>query len=42
MFDFAPESVENLFQDLVIGCFFFSGFLKELGLSKCSLLVVIF
>ena len=42
MFDFAPESVENLFQDLVIGSFFFSGILKEVGLSQFFLLVVIF
>ena len=42
IFDSAPESFKNLFQDLVVEILYFLDFLREMELSKFFLLVVLF
>ena len=42
IFDSAPESIKNLFQDRVVELLYFLGFLREMGLSKFFLLAILF
>ena len=42
IFDSAPESIKNLFQDRVVEIFYFLGFLREMALSKLFLSAVLF
>ena len=40
IFDSAPESIKNLFQDPVVKVLYFLDFLREMVLSKFFLLVI--
>ena len=42
IFDSAPQSIKNQFQDLVVEILCFLGSLREMELSKCFLFVVLF